>query len=201
MNTFRDVKFEKLTMYSAIFSLNYYKGFSVIRTFNIDETALFICNCTTKLMKGVTTNRKAFYSNKITPNVIQKEIIECEVELDVAPEKELEPENKTEIKNDIIPEKTTENSDKDYIDVVKRVKKENITTENIDEIMLCQIPGVSTNTAMSIIKKFKSIAKLIKALEENEKCLNDVTNTNGKGQSRKITKTSISNIIKFLLKK
>ena len=203
MNTFRDVKFEKLTLYSAIFSLNYYKGFSVIRTFNLDETALFICNCTTKLMKGVTTNRKAFYSNKITPNVIQKEINECEVELDVAPEKELEneTENNTEIKNDIIPEKTTENSDKDYIDVVKRVKKENITTENIDEIMLCQIPGVSTNTAVSIIKKFKSIANLIKCLEENEKCLNDVTNTNGKGQSRKITKTSISNIIKFLLKK
>lgn len=202
MNTFRDVKFEKLTMYSAIFSLNYYKGFSVIRTFNIDETALFICNCTTKLMKGVTTNRKAFYSNKITQNVMQKEISECEVEveIDVAPEKELEPENNTEIKNDIIPENTTENSDKDYIDVVKRVKKENITTENIDEIMLCQIPGVSTNTAVSIIKKYNSIAKLIKALEENEKCLNDVTNTNGKGQSRKITKTSISNIIKFLLK-
>ena len=204
MNTFRDVKFEKLTMYSAIFSLNYYKGFSVIRTFNIDETALFICNCTTKLMKGVTTNRKAFYSNKITPNVMQKEINECEcecgVEPDVAPEKGPQTENCNEIKNDTILEKTTENSDKDYIDVVKRVKKENITTENIDEIMLCQIPGVSTTTAVSIIKKYNSIAKLIKALEENEKCLNDVTNTNGKGQSRKITKTSIANIIKFLLK-
>jgi crossover junction endonuclease MUS81 len=199
MNTFRDVKFEKLTMYSAIFSLNYYKGFSVIRTFNIDETALFICNCTTKLMKGVTTNRKAFYLNKIISTVIQKEISECELELD--PKTEIKNENNTEIKNDITVEKTTENPDKDYIDVVKRVKKENITTENIDEIMLCQIPGVSTTTAVSIIKKYNSIAKLIKALEENEKCLNDVTNINGKGQSRKITKTSITNIMKFLLKK
>jgi hypothetical protein len=54
---------------------------------------------------------------------------------------------------------------------------------------------------VSIIKKYNSIAKLIKALEENEKCLNDVTNVNGKGQSRKITKTSITNIMKFLLKK
>lgn len=199
MNTFRDIKFEKLTLYSAIFSLNYYKGFSVIRTFNIDETALFICNCTTKLMKGVTTNRKAFYSNKIISTVIQKEISECELELD--PKTEIKNENNTEIKNDITVEKSTENPDKDYIDVVKRVKKENITTENIDEIMLCQIPGVSTTTAVSIIKKYNSIAKLIKALEENEKCLNDVTNVNGKGQSRKITKTSITNIMKFLLKK
>jgi ERCC4-type nuclease len=199
MNTFRDIKFEKLTLCSAIFSLNYYKGFSVIRTFNIDETALFICNCTTKLMKGVTTNRKAFYSNKIISTVIQKEISECELELD--PKTEIKNENNTEIKNDITVEKSTENPDKDYIDVVKRVKKENITTENIDEIMLCQIPGVSTTTAVSIIKKYNSIAKLIKALEENEKCLNDVTNVNGKGQSRKITKTSITNIMKFLLKK
>jgi ERCC4-type nuclease len=193
MNTFRDTKFEKLTLYSAIFSLNYYKGFSAIRTFTMDETALFICNSTSKLMKGETTNKQAFYSNKISSNVIQKEINECEGDAEVKPETktETETENNAEI----------EKSDKDYIDMVKRVKKENITTENIDEIMLCQIPGVSTATAVSIIKKFNSLAKLIKCLEENEKCLNDVTNTNGKGQSRKITKTSIANIIKFLLKK
>ena len=67
--------------------------------------------------------------------------------------------------------------------------------------MLCQIPSVSSATAISIIKKFNSIANLIKSLEENEKCLNDVTNRNNKGQSRKITKTSIANIVKFLLKK
>jgi hypothetical protein len=73
--------------------------------------------------------------------------------------------------------------------------------ENIDEIMLCQIPGVSTATAISIIKKFSNISNLIKSLEENEKCLNDVTNTNNKGQSRKINKSSIDNIVNFLLKK
>jgi len=190
INMFRDTKFEKLTLYSAIFSLNYYKGFSAIRTFSIDETALFICNCTSKLMKGETTNRKAFYSNKITNPISRpEEISDCDVKVDP------ETENETNV------EENNENSGKDYINMVKKVKKENITTENIDEIMLCQIPGVSTATAISIIKKYNSIAKLIKCLEENEKCLADVTNTNGKGQSRKITKTSIANIIKFLLKK
>lgn len=190
MNMFRDTKFEKLTLYSAIFSLNYYKGFSAIRTFNMDETALFICNSTSKLMKGETTNRKAFYSNKISNPVSRpKETTDCDAKIDP------ETENETNV------EENNENPGKDYINMVKKVKKENITTENIDEIMLCQIPGVSTATAISIIKKFTSIAKLIKSLEENEKCLNDVTNTNGKGQSRKITKTSIANIVKFLLKK
>ena len=69
MNMFKDSKTEKLTLYSAIFSLNYYKGFSVIRTLNLDETALFICNCTTKLVKGEASNRKPFYSTKQTQKI------------------------------------------------------------------------------------------------------------------------------------
>jgi ERCC4-type nuclease len=202
LNMFRDSKFEKLTLYSAMFSLNYYKGFSVMRTFTVDETALFICNCTTKLMKGETSDRKAFYSNKINLKKI-----------------EMEPSTETEINNEpinVTSNDITENKsqgseedcleakdpqDKNYIEVVKRVKKENITPENIDEIMLSQIPGVSTTTAITIIKKFNTIANLIKTLEENNTCLNDVTYTNNKGQIRKITKTSISNVIKFLIKK
>jgi ERCC4-type nuclease len=191
MNLFRETKFEKLTLYSAIFSLNYYKGFSAIRTFTLDETALFICNCTSKLMKGEVTERKGFYSNKsgvptnVTNNA-KEELIEGESAEDGDSE-----ENPEQQKYDC----------KNYIGLVKKVKKENITPDNIDEIMLCQIPGVSTATAVSIIKKFSNISNLIKCLEENVKCFNDVTNVNNKGQSRKITKTSIANIIKFLLKK
>jgi 5'-3' exonuclease len=81
------------------------------------------------------------------------------------------------------------------------VKKENITIDNIDEIMLCQIPGISSVTSQAIINKFKSLAFLIKEIEINPKCLQDTTYTNTKGQTRKITKTSIENIVKFLLKK
>jgi len=195
MNAFRDTKMEKLTLFSAIFSLNYYKGFSAIRTFTMDETALFICNCTTKLMKGETTNRKAFYLNK---NVAASTVV-AEEKAEIDSSGSAGSADSTEE----FPEQMEEPKDntKEYISMVKKVKKENITPENIDEIMLCQIPGVSTATAVSIIKKFNSIAKLIKSLEENEKCLADVTNINGKGQSRKITKTSIANIMKFLLKK
>jgi ERCC4-type nuclease len=180
MNVFKDVKIEKLTFYSAIFSLNYYKGFSVIRTFNLDETALFICNSTIKLTKGLTTNRKGFYNNFI--NTIQNE-------------------NNETNGNSIISVDENEPSEKDYIKLVKKVKKDNITPENIDEIMLCQIPSVSSTTAISIIKEFKTLTNLIKCLEENTDCLNNITNINEKGQIRKITKTSIANIIKFLLKK
>jgi ERCC4-type nuclease len=195
MNMFRETKFEKLTLYSAIFSLNYYKGFSTIRTFTLDETALFICNCTSKLMKGQATERKGFYSNKngTTSSFTTNKIINSTEETS----------GNDVLNNEHTDETSEEEKDdcKNYIGLVKKVKKENITPDNIDEIMLCQIPGVSSATSISIIKKFKSISNLIKSLEENEKCLNDVTNTNNKGQSRKITKTSITNIVKFLLKK
>jgi len=201
MNMFRDTKFEKLTLYSAIFSLNYYKGFSAIRTFTLDETALFICNCTSKLIKGESTDRKSFYPNKstATPSSVINTITDTTNTTNTTDTTET-PET-TDQETDENTEQSTDASSKEYIGLVKKVKKENITPENIDEIMLCQIPGVSTATSISIIKKFSNIANLIKCLEENEKCLNDVTNTNNKGQSRKITKTSIANIVKFLLKK
>jgi ERCC4-type nuclease len=41
-NRFKDNNVDKLTLYSAMLSLNYFKGFSVMRTFNIEETAIFI---------------------------------------------------------------------------------------------------------------------------------------------------------------
>jgi crossover junction endonuclease MUS81 len=200
MNMFRETKFEKLTLYSAIFSLNYYKGFSAIRTFTLDETALFICNCTSKLIKGEATERKSFYPNKnaISTSVTINDNLENSPTQNAIDTNEM-VSNETE-ENDEKPEHQKDDC-KNYIGLVKKVKKENITLENIDEIMLCQIPGVSTATAISIIKKFSNISNLIKSLEENEKCLNDVTNVNNKGQSRKITKTSIANIVKFLLKK
>ena len=197
MNMFRETKFEKLTLYSAIFSLNYYKGFSAIRTFTLDETALFICNCTCKLMKGLTTDRKAFYPNK---SAIPTSITNNTNNTNNTKEETTESECNEDGDSEEITEQQKDDC-KNYIGLVKKVKKENITPENIHEIMLCQIPGVSTATAISIIKKFNNIANLIKCLEENEKCLNDVTNVNNKGQSRKITKTSITNIVKFLLKK
>jgi ERCC4-type nuclease len=135
-------------------------------------------------MKGLTTNRKGFYGNTINNMQIDNNTITTDIETTIQKETE-----------------TIEQSEKDYIGLVKKVKKENITTENIDEIMLCQIPGVSSITAISIIKEFKTISNLLKSLEENPECLNNITNTNNKGQTRKITKTSIVNIIKFLLKK
>jgi hypothetical protein len=82
---------------------------------------------------------------------------------------------------------------------MKRVKKNNITPENIGEIMLSQIPNVSVPTAISIMKKFKTISSLITSLQNDEHCLDDIRLESDSGKERKINKTSISSIRKYLL--
>ena len=67
--------------------------------------------------------------------------------------------------------------------------------------MLCQIPGISSVTALAIMDKFKSIPNLIHEVQQNEECFKDISYVNAKGQTRKINKTSIVNIVKYLLKK
>jgi hypothetical protein len=178
-----DNKTEKLTMYSAMFSLNYYKGFSVLRSFNLEETATIICNMAYKLEKGLQSGKIPFYHHKSSTNISKENQSSHTVE-------------ETSDTSDVV-----ENSEKDYVSVIKKVKKENITPENIGEIMLCQIPGISAVTALAIMDQYKSLPNLIKELENNNDCLKDITSTNSKGQIRRINKTSIANIVKFLLKK
>ena len=189
MNRFKDNKIDKLTLYSAMVSLNYFKGFSVMRTFSVEESAVFICNTANKLSKSETSGKKAYFENN-------KLHIKQSVNLDVTNENE---PSEQEGGGKVIIE--TEQSDKDYINVVKKVKKENITPDNIAEIMLCQIPGISSVTAIAIMNKFKTIPNLIQEVQQNEECLKDISYINTKGLTRKINKTSIVNIVKYLLKK
>jgi ERCC4-type nuclease len=179
VNRFKpDNQMEKLTLYSAMFSLNYYKGFSVFRSFSLDETANIICNMAYKIGKDL--NKKPYYLNKLP---VEEPINESGDIVQVATPDE------------------TELTEKDYVGVVKKVKKDNITPDNIGEIMLCQIPGISSVTALAIMEKYQNIPNLIKELELNNDTMKDLSYTNAKGQVRKINKTSIANIVKFLLKK
>ncbi len=182
INRFKtDIAVEKLTLYSAMFSLNYYKGFSVFRSFNMEETANIICNMAYKIGKDL--SKKPYFQNK-TP-----------IEMPIN-----ETGETTLVTNDESPEEV-QVTEKDYVGVIKKVKKDNITPDNIGEIMLCQIPGISSVTALAVMEKYNTIPNLIKELELNADAMKDLSYTNAKGQVRKINKTSIANIVKFLLKK
>jgi len=176
VNKINNIKNERMTAYSAMFSLNYYKGFSVFRTFNIDETALFICNTAAKIIKSA--DKTAYYQIKFLQNTDGDTMMDPQV---------------TQV--------TQVNTSKDYVSMVKTVKKDNITPDNIAEIMLCQIPGISAATAISIMEKFKTLSNLITSVETDPTCLNNIYNTTAKGQQRKINKNCIDNIVKFLIQK
>jgi len=84
-----------------------------------------------------------------------------------------------------------------YCSVVKKVKKENVTPENIAEIILCQIPGISSHTAVAIMKQFHTFSNLIDAVRSNPQSLETVV-CESKGKTRKISKTCAQNIVAYL---
>jgi ERCC4-type nuclease len=173
-NSFKD-RIDKQTLYSAITSINYFKGFSVWRSMSIDETALMICNMAYKINKE--KDKQPFYSNNLA---VSKDTDTTATVATAATAVESEP------------------TDKDYCSVVKKVKKDNITGDNIGEIMLCQIPGISSASALAILAQFKTLPSLIKAIDADDTCMNSISTTDANGKSRKISKSAIATIIKFL---
>ena len=159
----RNLSKEKQMVYSSIFSVNYYKGFSVYRSDNVNETAYIILNMALKLTKE--KDKKSYYNtDKLNIETVEN----------------------------------TEQATK-YCEVIKKEKKANITPENFGEILLCQIPSVSSVTSIAIMSKYKTLINLIDSIKEDSKCLDNITYLTSKNQTRKISKTCIENIKKYLL--
>lgn len=107
----RHTQITKTALQSAMVSLMYYKGFSVIRTMNVGETADFILHFADK----------------------------------VAKEGPLSVTDTT----------TTATTATAYSEVsTKKEKRDYITRENIGEIMLAQVPGISAKMAAAILTKY-----------------------------------------------
>lgn len=167
----------KQTLYSAMTSIHYFKGFSVMRSNHLDETATIICNMAYKIENALSTGRLGFYPT-FNPSS--------------DPSSEPNPNPNPSLSID------TANIDKTYCSVIKKIKKDNITPDNIGEIMLSQIPNVSSTSALAILSQFKTLPNLIKTIQEDETCLNNIYTTDINGKQRKISKNAIANIIKFL---
>jgi len=88
----------------------------------------------------------------------------------------------------------------EYQHIVSKNKKTNITPENIGELMLCQIPSVSSNIAKEVMKRFKTIAYLIESIKESGiQCFDSLFTTNSKGQQRNISSTAKVNMVHYLV--
>lgn len=158
-------KYTRITqkaLYSAMIVLQHFKGFSVFRTMNIEETAEYILRITDKMEREMKVGKRGYYDDYET---------------------------------------TTQEQISPYVENIqlKTKKQDNITIENINEIMLCQIPKVSLQTAKAIFHKYKSIYELMCALKIDPKCLDDIKMETKSGTKRSIQKQAKTNIIHYLI--
>lgn len=142
------------TLYTTMFSIQYFKGFSMVRTFDITESAEYILRITDKLARS--KEKFGFYHQSFQPKKMN------------------------------------------YTGVVHKEKKKNITPENIGSIILSQIPGISNTTSSVLMNEYGSLFQLLKALEHDKHCMDKLVYKTKHGQERRISKTSISNIIQYL---
>ena len=218
LSRYRENKFSRInkkTLLSSMFSIIYYKGFSVVRTMNVIETSELIWCWADKLEREMASGKKsksgsgfekmAYYKSDVPGIAVvvntgendsnaeeKKENMQFHLELNESKLQMPRPQDNGNICH--------VSDSYDYCSVlkVKKEKNANVTPENIGVIMLSTIPGISSKTAIVIMNEFKTIGQLIKSFELNLHCLNHICiETNGK--SRKITSTCIENIRKYLL--
>ena len=168
---------DKKALMSAMVSISYFKGFSLYRTMNLEESAEWLLQFAVKLEKE---KSRPFYLADACETEQGTSASACETEQGTS----------------------ASVAGTNYAEVVpnKRIKKDNITPENIGEIMLVQIPSVSSTAAIAIMQKFSTFSALMNALQTDPHCLNTITTTNKNGQSRKLTKPCIQAIFDYLVK-
>ena len=190
---------QKKLIYSAMTSLNYFKGFSVMRTSSTYETGDWLIALTEKLGRSLENAKPPYYAT--TPYLNSFRQVPCVAKgltTNSAGHRPDEFGRNALPENVMTPLDTEIKPETNYCNFVKKVKKENVTPENIGEIVLSQIPGISAVTAIAIMKRFSTFPKLMSEIQANPNCLDDITTENN-GKSRKISKSCIENIKKYFI--
>ena len=158
---YKEVSFRN-TLYSTLFSLNYYKGFSVINTLNQSETATMLIAFASKISRE---NKPGFYSIKTTATSVT------------------------------IATENTATTEESYISTLKTSKKSHINRENIFQLMLMQIPGISSVSALALANEFKNMETLLQSLKDENKKFETIKLASG----RKLNKNILESLKSFLI--
>lgn len=194
---------DKQICISAMTTMFYFKGFSVFRTCSVFETAELIFGMTKKIQKELSAGKiPRFGTNAITVHDTPAQVIPTDINTSVSIgelgknaifDEQVKIYPHCHQSEDVI----TNVSDKSYCEVVHKIKKDNITPENIGEIILCSIPGISSTSAIEIMKHYSSFAYFMEEIKSHPEKLNEIyLTTNGK--KRKLGKNIIENIHRFL---
>lgn len=156
-------------VYSAIVSLSHFKGFSVMRTMSVDETAAFLVQAATKLAK------EAAAPSGHRPYRAAAAAAEGESSVSVSG-----------------------GTKAPYVSAVKRIKKDNVTPANIGEMLLCAIPGIGDVVAVAIMAHYDGKwLRLMQDVVDNG-ALPAISYTNDAGQTRKVSSKCLADIVRYL---
>ena len=194
---------KKKRYYSAMTSLLFFKGFSVLRTSHLQESVDTIVHIAEKMQRDLRKGKEfAFVAaqQKTVPEEEEEEEEEGSVtEKKKGGEAATDPEAKIEHASGGAAgvDKT---SSARYVDVVKARKKDNLTRGNIGEITLCQVPGVSAVIAKAVMLPFTSFGEFIDALRQDASFLAKVKIPIGvKKTPRAISSSVVAKIQEFFL--
>lgn len=137
----------KETLLSALFSLNFYLGFSLVFSDNVNMSILLLQTWSKKLLKET---KLPFYQNQTT-------------------------------------------EDSSYLECVT-IKKKNLNKENLDKMMLMQIPGLSSHVVTQLLEEDKTCFKLLKHIYTDKDFLKDFTYKTKTGKARHLSKKVIEQL-------
>jgi len=162
---------ERKLVHATMTSLQVFKGFAVIRTSSVQETAEWVLAMADKIYRDIHGKGKVPYSSSSSSS-------------------------SSSSGGDNVVVATTPT----YSTVVKKVKKENVTPQNICEIVLCQLPGISHVAATAISLQYPSLLQLVDAIRLDPQCLHQIKTAPDKnGKSRKLGTNVHATIAQYLM--
>jgi ERCC4-type nuclease len=167
-------------LYSAMFTMMFFKGFSIIRTMNIRETAELILNFADKHDATAVELRGFYYKAAASPASSPA----------TSPIHDEPPPPPTQ---------PTQQMD-DYASIFKHKERSSqITPENIGEIMIGSVPSISSKTAAAVMCEYKTIENLMQHMRSDRQCLDKLYTVAQNGNKRKLSKLCVDNLFKYLI--
>ena len=84
-----------------------------------------------------------------------------------------------------------------YTECIK-ISKKSTTSNNINDILLMQIPGISSKISNILLEKYNSLFNLLNTLKNNPTSLDNITYITSTGKKRKLNKNIIVEIKKLI---
>ena len=195
---------DKTLLYGSIVSSTFRDNIPLIRTNNLNETLDIITRIHERMNKDITD---FFKENSKKNNTI------LDTQTNIISTINTNPINTNLITDTQIPEielqnNTTDNNTTDnnnlYLQSIKKCKKDNLTPKLWNQISLTNIPGISTNIAIKINEKYKSIKLLLQAYDtcsnndERIKLISEIILTDTDKQKRRIGPVISKRIYEYL---